>query len=120
MPRLTVFQTLLFVLVTGQSVSQEIRSLDMTIMDGWQLTCASTTCLPFVIADTQDVQQCQATCLSRIECQVATFQRSTSACALFAYRVDAMVNLSPDPYTITSIAEMGTRIPAGQYEYILV
>ena len=119
MPRTAVFQMLLFVLV-GQSVSQEIRSIDMAIMDGWQLTCAGTTCLPFVIVDTQDVQQCQAICLSRIECQVATFQQSTSACALFAYRVDVRVDLSPDPYTITSIAEMGTRIPAGQYEYILV
>ena len=108
-----VFSVVLFVFV-GHCISQQIRSLEMTIMDGWQLTCASTTCLPFFTVPTPDVRQCRVTCLSLIQCQAATFQWSTSACALFAYTLNVSIDLSLDGNTTTSIVDMGTRIPPGE------
>ena len=116
-----VFPALLFLFV-GHSTSQDIRSLKMTTMNGWQLACATSTCSPFLTVQTPNVQQCRVTCLSHTQCQAVTFQRSTYACALFAYTPNVNVDLSLAGNTTISIVEMGTRMPPapGQCGYSLV
>ncbi|CAF4190228.1 unnamed protein product, partial [Adineta steineri] len=73
---------LLFMIIT-QSIAQDIRSMEMTLMTDYRFQCANTTCLPFISIITSDIRSCQVACLAESQCIAATFHRSTSDCELF-------------------------------------
>ena len=78
------FSVILFMcLFVAESIAQDTRSLQMSIMDGYQFQCVNTTCLPFATVFVSDIRDCQFICLSNEQCRAATFHHSTSACELF-------------------------------------
>ena len=103
---------LLFVLI-GSLVAQDIRSLKMSIMTGWQFQCANTTCLPFVTVTEPSIRDCQITCLAQVQCQAASFQQTTSSCKLFVNIQNQNGNMFADVETVTMIVISGTRMPLG-------
>ena len=109
-------QLLLFALL-GQAISQDIRSFDMSVMDGWQLTCANTTCLPFSTLITPSVRDCRLACLSRAQCRTASFQWILSRCALFTSAPNSSADMTMDPGIITSSVSVSTGSPTGEYDF---
>ncbi|CAF1412270.1 unnamed protein product [Adineta steineri] len=51
---------------------------------GWQFQCSNTTCLPFATVVVSNIGNCQVACLAQVQCNGATFYRSSSNCELFA------------------------------------
>ncbi|CAF4217806.1 unnamed protein product, partial [Adineta steineri] len=56
----------------------------MSTMNGWQVQCSNTTCLPFTTLIVSNSRRCQMACLAQIQCTVASFHQSNSNCQLFA------------------------------------
>jgi hypothetical protein len=104
---------LLLFVFTAQSVEEDIRSVQMSIMTGWQFQCINTTCIPFVTLTASSVRTCQISCLGQIQCEAASFQQSNSICQLFTNIPNPDSNLLADLMTITMIVMPGTRIPPG-------
>ncbi len=102
----------LFVVI-AQSVAEDIRSFQMSIMTDWQFQCINITCLPFITVTALNVQNCQITCLNQVQCQAASFQQLNSRCKLFANILNKNGNMSADVETITMIVISGTRMPPG-------
>ena len=65
------------------SRNKNTKSIDMSVMSGWQLQCVNTTCLPVVAVTQPSILDCQLTCLTQDQCQGASFQERTSICKLF-------------------------------------
>lgn len=105
-------QVILFVLL-GQAFAQDVRSIMLSILDGWYLQCASTTCLPFATVTTADVFECQTDCLGDLRCTATTFQQSTSSCELFTGTTDQNDIVQTTVETVTMMVLSQTRIPAG-------
>ncbi|CAF1199352.1 unnamed protein product [Adineta steineri] len=103
---------LLFFLIE-QIPTQDIRSFEMSIMTGWQLQCANTTCLPFIIIRESDIYNCQRACLAQINCQAASFQQSTSTCELYGSLTNYNSYMSAHTDIVTMIVNPETRIPSG-------
>jgi hypothetical protein len=102
----------LFILI-AQSVAQDVRSVSMSIMTGWQFQCATTTCSPFVTVIVSNVRACQMACLAEVQCQAASFQQANSTCDLFTDISNQAENMSADVETVTMIVISGTRMPPG-------
>jgi hypothetical protein len=90
-----------------------MRSIAMSIITGWQLQCANTTCLPFVTVTASSIRACQITCLAQVQCQTASFHQATSTCKLFVNIGNQTGNMFADVETVTMIAKSGTRMPPG-------
>ncbi|CAF4132309.1 unnamed protein product [Adineta steineri] len=101
---------IVFVLVT-QLAAQDIRSVYMSKEVGWQFQCSNTTCLPFATVAVSNIINCQVACLAQVQCNGATFYRSSSNCELFANVSNQNGNLSANMDTVTMIVIDGTRIP---------
>ena len=91
----------------------------MSVMNGWRLQCANTSCLPFVNISVSNIRECQMACLAQVQCQVVSFQRTTFNCDLFAYIPNQTLNLTAHVDTVTMIVDLVTRVPRGQYGYRL-
>ena len=104
---------LLVFALLGQLVAQDIRSVAMSQMNGWQLQCASTTCLPFATVTASDLRACQLKCLDQTQCQAASFLQSTSSCQLFSNIQTGNANMLARPDTVTVMVIDGSRIPHG-------
>ncbi|CAF1420805.1 unnamed protein product [Adineta steineri] len=78
---------------------------------GWQFQCSNTTCLPFATVAVSNIINCQVACLAQVQCNGATFYRSSSNCELFANVSNQNGNLSANMDTVTMIAIDGTRMP---------
>ncbi|CAF0714247.1 unnamed protein product [Adineta steineri] len=85
----------------------------MSTMNGWQVQCSNTTCLPFTTLIVSNSRRCQMACLAQIQCTVASFHQSNSNCQLFADLSNQNGNmLLPNIEIITLIVISGTRIPS--------
>ena len=106
---------LLFILFVHieQYNTEDMRSLKMSSMKGWQFQCATTTCLPFNTLTTSNIRRCQMACLAQTQCEAATFQQSTLTCQLFSNIQSQLGNMLANVDTMTMIVKFGTRIPAG-------
>ncbi|CAF1187292.1 unnamed protein product [Adineta steineri] len=109
----TIFFLLLLLVFIKQSKTDDIRSFQVTLMNGWKFQCANTTCLPFTTIIVPDIQMCRITCLSDIHCKAASFHTLSTNCQLFADVSKQNENMLADINTITMILIDGTRIPAG-------
>lgn len=108
--------SLLFLIIfSEQVVTQNIRSFEMTVMDGWQFQCANTTCSPYFTTTTASILQCQVTCLGQTQCQAVSFRQSTSYCQLFTNGVNQSYNLEQIVATVTMIVISDTRTVSGTY-----
>lgn len=103
---------LLFVL-NAQSIKEDKRSLEMSVMPDSQFQCVDTTCLPFLVVTVSNILDCQLTCLSQVQCQAASFQQSTSSCKLFTKLQYRNIDMVAAVNTITMMVISETRIPAG-------
>ena len=104
---------MLMFLWSGGSLADNIRSIETSIMIGWQLQCAYTTCLPFSTVTTLNERACQINCLAEMHCQAASFRQANSQCQLFTSIQDQNDNLLADVDTVTMIVMSGTRVPPG-------
>ncbi|CAF1077475.1 unnamed protein product [Adineta steineri] len=101
-------------MIITQTVGQDIRSEEMSLIPDSKFQCANTTCLPFISVITTDIRNCQFACLGQSQCIAATFHRSTFDCELF----DSMLNQNgnmladADATSINVISE--TRFPPGK------
>ncbi|CAF1393041.1 unnamed protein product [Adineta ricciae] len=92
---------------------QDIKSVKMTIMNGLELQCANSNCLPFVTTTAPNILQCQIHCLRQSQCKATTFQETTYKCQLFNNSADHNSNLQANIQATTMIVISGTRIPLG-------
>ena len=115
---MSVRKLLLFVvfLVTERSISQDIRAVDISIVNGKQFHCATTTCLPFSITFVSDIFNCQIDCLAVFQCQAARFNQVTLECALFGVLYGFNGTMVSDMNSITMIVSTGMRTPPGASE----
>jgi hypothetical protein len=104
---------LLLCVLLGQSVAEDIRSIEMSVMTGWQFEYSDTTCLPFANVIASSVRECQILCLAQDQCQAASFQQSTSNCKLFASIANPNGDMSVNVDTTTMIIISEPRIPLG-------
>ncbi|CAF0726040.1 unnamed protein product [Adineta steineri] len=84
----------------------------MSTMNGWQVQCSNTSCLPFTTLIVSNSRRCQMACLAQIQCTVASFHQSNSNCQLFADLSNQNGNMLPNIEIITMIVISGTRIPS--------
>ncbi|CAF4401320.1 unnamed protein product, partial [Adineta steineri] len=70
-------------MIITQTLGEDIRSEQMSLIPDAKFQCANTTCLPFISVITRDIRNCQFACLGQSQCRAATFHRSTSNCELF-------------------------------------
>ncbi|CAF1183634.1 unnamed protein product [Adineta steineri] len=96
-----------------QSIGQDIRSMEMSLMPDFKFQCANTTCLPFLNVITLNIEYCQIACLGQSQCTAATFHRSTSDCELFDNMLNQNGNLLGDVDAISMNVISGTRFPPG-------
>ncbi|CAF3763552.1 unnamed protein product [Adineta steineri] len=94
-----------------QSIGQDIRSMEMSLMPDFKFQCANTTCLPFLNVITLNIEYCQIACLGQSQCTAATFHRSTSDCELFDNMLNQNGNLLGDVDAISMNVISGTRFP---------
>ena len=85
----------------------------MSTMNGWQLQCANTTCIPFATVIVANIRKCQITCLAEVQCKTASFHKLTSNCELFPEIPNSNTNMVANMDTVTMIVIDGTRIPPG-------
>ncbi|CAF1134574.1 unnamed protein product [Adineta steineri] len=100
-------------MIITQSIGQDIRSMEMSLMPDIKFQCANTTCLPFISVITTDIRNCQFACLGQSQCIAATFHRSTSNCELFNNMLSQNGNLLGDVDAISMNVISGTRFPPG-------
>ncbi|CAF1418976.1 unnamed protein product [Adineta steineri] len=99
-------------MIITQTVGEDIRSEQMSVMPDSKFQCANTTCLPFISVITTDVRNCQFTCLGQSQCRAATFHRSTSNCELFNNTLNQNGSMLADVDTISIIVIDETRFPS--------
>ncbi|CAF0858610.1 unnamed protein product [Adineta steineri] len=104
----TVYLWLSFMIIT-QTVGQDIRSEEMSVVPDSKFQCANTTCLPFISVITTDIKNCQFACLGQSQCIAATFHRSTSNCELFNNMLNQNGNISADVDATSMNVISGTR-----------
>jgi hypothetical protein len=106
--------SLLFLLVlTAHPFAEDTRSLEMSTMDGWQLECVNTTCLPSLTVTVPSIRDCQLACLSELQCQAASFLQSTTTCELFTNIQYRNINMLANMEIITMMVISGTRTLPG-------
>ncbi len=103
----------LLYMIIVQLVAQDMRSIGMSKMVGWQFQCSTTSCLPFKTIIVSDIRRCQMACLAESLCQAASFNQLNSNCQLFTDIINQNGNMLADINTVTMISRPGTRIPPG-------
>ncbi|CAF1519730.1 unnamed protein product, partial [Adineta steineri] len=111
----TVYLWLSFMIIT-QTVGQDIRSEEMSLISDAKFQCVNTTCLPFISVITTDIRNCQFACLTQSQCTAATFHRSTSNCELFDSMLNQNGNMLADVDATSMNVISGTRFPPGPYK----
>ncbi|CAF1484040.1 unnamed protein product [Adineta steineri] len=101
---------LVFMIIT-QSVGEDMRSVQMSVMRGWKFHCATIPCLPLASIITSTIIKCQMACLAQIYCRAASFHQSTSNCELFSDMSNEIANMQTDTDITTMIVIAGTRSP---------
>ena len=104
---------LILLVLVEQTTTQNIRSAQMTLINGQQMMCANTTCLPFSTVIVSGVLQCQMNCLIQTECKTASFHRLFFNCTLFAYKPNVNETIFVDMNIVLMVVVDGTRIPSG-------
>ncbi|CAF4152372.1 unnamed protein product [Adineta steineri] len=99
-----------FMIIT-QTVGQDIRSEEMSLIPDSKFQCANTTCLPFISVITTDIRNCQFACLGQSQCIAATFHRSTSNCELFDNMLNQNGSVLADVDATSVNVISGTRFP---------
>jgi len=94
-------------------VAQDMRSVQMSKMVGWQFQCSTTSCLPFKTIIVSDIRRCQMACLAQSLCQAASFNQLNSNCQLFTDIINQNGNMLADINTVTMMSKPRTRIPLG-------
>ncbi len=100
-------------MIIVQLVAQDMRSIGMSKMVGWQYQCSTTSCLPFNTIIVPNIRRCQMACLAQSICQAASFNQLNSNCQLFNNIPNQNGNMLVDTNMVTMIAMPGTRIPPG-------
>ncbi len=103
----------LLYMIIVQLVAQDMRSVQMSKMVGWQFQCSTTSCLPFKTIIVSDIRRCQMACLAQSLCQAASFNQLNSKCELFTDIINQNGNMLADINTVTMMSRPGTRIPPG-------
>ena len=98
-------------------LTQNINSIEMTIMDGRQFQCATTTCLPYATVTASNILRCQMTCLQQTQCTATSFHRSTTECQLFTKDIDQNSSLGTAVDVVTMMVIPGTRLPSGKHRF---
>ncbi|CAF3992427.1 unnamed protein product, partial [Adineta steineri] len=98
-------------MIITQSIGDDIRSMEMSLMPNSKFQCANTTCLPFVNVITSNLINCQVACLTQNQCKAATFYRSTSNCELFADVLNQNGNMLADVDATSMNVITETRFP---------
>ncbi|UJR34484.1 hypothetical protein I4U23_021892 [Adineta vaga] len=101
---------LLFRIFVIQSMTQNTRSFQMSIMNGWKFQCLNTTCLPTNTFIESNIRRCQRNCLDDIFCKAVSFSQLIFQCNLFYNIPNPNPNMLVDINTITMIVINGTRI----------
>lgn len=107
---------LLLIAILEQSIGQNIRALQMTIMHERQFQCISTTCLPYFTSILSDIRRCQFKCLEYIQCKAASFQQIHSTCQLFDNTITSSTTLDAAIDTVAMIVISETEISLGKYQ----
>ncbi|CAF3693613.1 unnamed protein product [Adineta steineri] len=102
-------------MIITQTVGQDIRSEEMSLIPDSKFQCANTTCLPFISVITTDIRNCQFACLGQSQCIAATFHRSTFDCELFDSMLNQNGNMLADADATSINVISGTRFPPEFY-----
>ncbi|CAF4025259.1 unnamed protein product [Adineta steineri] len=100
-----------FMIIT-QTVGEDIRSEQMSLIPDSKFQCTNTTCLPFINVITTDVRNCQFACLGQSQCTAATFHRSTSNCELFNNTLNQNGSMLADVDATSIVVIDETRFPS--------
>ncbi|CAF1514635.1 unnamed protein product [Adineta ricciae] len=92
-------------------MADNIRSVQMTIINDKIFQCAQSTCSPFNNLTTSNILLCQIDCLNQNQCMAATFYKSNSQCQLFNDSLNENGNMSDEMNAITMITIIATRYP---------
>ncbi|CAF1147984.1 unnamed protein product [Adineta ricciae] len=92
-------------------MSEDIRSVQMSIIDDKIFQCAQSTCLPFENLTISNIRYCEINCLNRIQCMAITFHKSNLQCQLFDNLINQNANMSYEMNAVTMISIFGTRYP---------
>lgn len=95
-------------------VTQDMRLMRMSIMNGSQFQCVNTTCLPYATNIVSNNRKCQMSCLSDVYCKAASFHQVLSRCQLFNNGGNSFNNMMAHVNTISMIVITGTRNPPGE------
>ncbi|CAF1061893.1 unnamed protein product [Adineta steineri] len=99
-------------MIITQTVGEDIRSQQISLIPDSKFQCVNTTCLPFISIITTDIKNCQFACLGQSQCAAATFHRSTSNCELFDNMSNQNGNMLADVDATSMNVISGTRFPS--------
>ena len=105
---------LLFCLIIEQSVTQNIRSVRMLIVNGSQFQCKNTTCPPAATFTVINILQCQTACLNQNHCTGAIFYLSSFNCELFDGALSSNGNMLVSTGVTSMVVINGTRYLSGK------
>jgi hypothetical protein len=95
--------SILFIII-AQTISQDIRTLELSIMDNTKYQCVDSGCSPSTIIPGSYLRGCQIDCLSQSNCRTVTFDQSSNQCELFVDRASQRGNMLTQTGVLTMIA----------------
>lgn len=101
----------LFTIIT-QSVSQDVRSLMLSISINIKYQCNTAGCSPSTIVSVSSLKNCQFVCLTDAQCHTATFDQNSNQCELFSDIPSQYGNLLAQTGVVTMTAIDNSQLPA--------
>ncbi|UJR12055.1 hypothetical protein I4U23_016233 [Adineta vaga] len=105
---------LFLIAILKQSIAQNIRSFQMSIMNKQQFQCVTTTCLPYATTPVSNIFQCQTQCLAQDQCKAVSFIQLNSTCQLFDDTPDQNILLIGDMDTVAMIVILGSGMVSSE------
>ena len=102
--------------VSGHSAEEELRSAQLTVMNGWQFQCANTICVPVATNVALNIEDCASACLSEVQYKPFTFRETAAICEILTKVQSRTSNTLVNVDSTTMIIMDRTRVPPGQYQ----
>lgn len=97
-------RVLLLLIIVNQLVSQNIRTLKLSIIIDTKYQCLSPGCSTSNLVYESNLRRCQIACLSDTNCRTITFDQSNNHCELFPDIPSQYGNMSAQADVITMVA----------------
>jgi hypothetical protein len=94
---------LILITILTQSVSQDIRTLELSLMNNIKYQCNDSDCSPSTIVSVPNIRRCQMVCIADATCRTVTFDHSSNNCQVFFDIPSENGNLLPQAGVATMI-----------------